>query len=159
MWYNKDLLANILSMAEVRKVCHITIDTAAKAAINVHRKDGSIMKFLECASGLYYFDTKVSNPLCGRYHGHVFLNTIAENKHMFAQREIDGADRARALYQKIGRPSEREFSRLLTTNQICNCPVTADNAKRALRIYGPDIATLRENGKRSRTEASLTTRQ
>jgi hypothetical protein len=45
VWYNADSLANILSMAAVRKVCRITMDTSVEAAMNVHRKDGSIMKF------------------------------------------------------------------------------------------------------------------
>jgi hypothetical protein len=47
IWYNTDSLANILSMAAVRKVCHITMDTSVEAAMSVHQKDGTIMKFQE----------------------------------------------------------------------------------------------------------------
>jgi hypothetical protein len=54
VWFNTDSLANILSMAAVRKVCRITMDTSVEAAVNVHRKDGTIMKFKEYKSGLYY---------------------------------------------------------------------------------------------------------
>jgi hypothetical protein len=54
VWFNKESLANILSMAAVRKVCRITMDTSVEAAMNVHRKDGTIMKFKEYKSGLYY---------------------------------------------------------------------------------------------------------
>jgi hypothetical protein len=49
----------------------------------------------------------------------------------------------REQYKKIGRPSEKEFNDILQNNLICNCPVTSDNAKRALKIYGPDVATLK----------------
>jgi hypothetical protein len=35
------------------------------------------------------------------------------------------------------------FSDILKNNLIRNCPVTPDDAKRALHIYGPDIATLK----------------
>jgi hypothetical protein len=54
VWFNTESLANILSMAAVRKVCRITtMDTSIKAALHVHRKDGTIMKFKEYRSGLF----------------------------------------------------------------------------------------------------------
>jgi hypothetical protein len=37
VWFNANSLA-ILSMAEVRKVCQITMDTSVKASMNVHRR-------------------------------------------------------------------------------------------------------------------------
>jgi hypothetical protein len=44
VWYNHNSLANILSMADVRKVCRITMDTSVKPAMTIHRRDGSQMK-------------------------------------------------------------------------------------------------------------------
>ena len=38
------------------QVKRITMDTSIEAAMNVHRKDGTIMKFKEYHSGQYYFD-------------------------------------------------------------------------------------------------------
>jgi hypothetical protein len=35
------------------------------------------------------------------------------------------------------------FQDLLQNNLIRNCPITYEDAKRALHIYGPDIATLK----------------
>jgi hypothetical protein len=35
------------------------------------------------------------------------------------------------------------FNDILDNNRIRNCPITSDDAKRALPIYGPDIATLK----------------
>jgi hypothetical protein len=58
-------------------------------------------------------------------------------------REIDLADKARDLYRKLGRPSQQQFEDILKQNLIRNCPVTVDDAKRALLIYGPDLATLK----------------
>lgn len=43
----------------------------------------------------------------------------------------------------LGRPSQRKFEDILSKNIIANCPVTVDDAKRALIIYGEDIATLK----------------
>jgi hypothetical protein len=148
VWFNPDSLANILSMAAVRKVCRITMDTSVEAAMHVHRKDGTIMKFAEYTSGLYYYDVGAdsggfTNDTSKTVDAYLFLNTVAGNKSRYTQREIEGADRARALYRKLGHPSEQEFSKMLTHNMIRNCPVTNDDAKRALHIYGPDIATLK----------------
>ena len=147
VWYNNDSLANILSMAEVRKICRITMDTSVEAAMNVHRRDGSLMKFTEYKSGLYYFDTgaPITNNTnsTSNSQDYLFLNTVEDNKRQYTRREIEGADKARDLYRKIGRPSEKEFNDILQNNLIRNCPITSDDAKRALRIYGPDIATLK----------------
>jgi hypothetical protein len=57
VWFNTESLANTLSTAEVRKVCRITMDTSVDASMDVHSRDGSIMKFQEYKSGLYYYDT------------------------------------------------------------------------------------------------------
>jgi hypothetical protein len=147
VWYNPESLANILSMAEVRKVCRITMDTSIEACMNVHRRDGSVMKFQEYRSGLYYFDSAaaaegVKDTTSPTVTDYLFLNTVASNKDAFTQREIQGADRARDLYRKIGRPSQAQFTTILEKAQIRNCPVTPDDARRALKIYGPDVATL-----------------
>ena len=145
VWYNQNSLANILSMAEVRKKCRITMDTSVEAAMHVHRKDGSIMTFTEFQSGLYFFDTTATYTpnTYSQNSNYLFLSTVADNKSRYTRCEIEGADRARSLYRKIGRPSEKEFLTILQNNLIRNCPVTSDDARRALKIYGPDVATLK----------------
>ena len=47
VWYslNSLLVANILSVADVRKRCRITMDSKKEAAILVHHSEGSVMKF------------------------------------------------------------------------------------------------------------------
>jgi hypothetical protein len=146
VWFNTNSLANILSMAKVPKVCCITMDTSVEAAMHVHQQDGTVMKFQEFESGLYYFYTeKQSPPTNDTSHSHtnyLFLNTVAGNKDTYTWRKIEGADAARALYKKIGRPSQNEYAAILQNDLILNCPVTPDNAKRALIIYGSDVVTL-----------------
>jgi hypothetical protein len=145
VWFNPDSLANILSMAKMRKVCRITMDTSVEPAMSVHRRDGSIMKFNKYKSGLYYFDTaapKTPNSTSFNVNAYLFLNTVEQNKQAYIRRKIEGADRARELYEKIGQPSKKGFTDILQNNLIRNCPVTPDDAKRALQIYGPGVATL-----------------
>ena len=97
VWYNKNSLANILSMAAVRKVCRITMDTLVAAAIHVYRQDNSIMTFQEYRSGLYYFDAGVDSTKTTKHNddAYIFLNTVAGNRRRYTNREIQGADDAR----------------------------------------------------------------
>jgi hypothetical protein len=74
---------------------------------------------------------------------YTMVSTVEENKRLFTAREVKDADAARALYRKLGRPSESEFQSVLRGNFVINCPVTPDDARRALLIYGPDIAVLK----------------
>jgi hypothetical protein len=99
VWFNEKSLANILSMAAVRKVCCITMDMSVEAATHVHRKDATVMTFKEYKSGLYYYNAGPKHSNTSDVY--LFLNTVAENKGNYTRREIEGANRARALYKKI----------------------------------------------------------
>ena len=150
VWFNEKSIANILSFADVRKVCRITMDTGDAPEICVHRLDGSLMVFKEHASGLYVLDAghKVNEPAAS----YTMVSTVASQKAMFSPRDVKAADDARALYRKIGRPDEAFFQTILRRGYINNCPVTPDDARRALIIYGPDIACLK--GKTTRSSAA-----
>ena len=147
VWYNPHSLANIMSLAQVRRQCRVTMDTAVEPALHVHRQDGSTMTFREYASGLYYYDAAAarseSNSTSPLVTGYSFVLTVSGNKQRFHRREVEAADRARELYRKIGRPSQAQFEHILQQNLILNCPVTVEDAKRALLIYGADSATLK----------------
>jgi len=62
---------------------------------------------------------------------------------MFTKRQVSNAELAQDLYRKIEPPSEDEFEDLLQNNKIHNCPITIDDARRAVAIYGPDIPKLK----------------
>ena len=152
VWYNRASIANILALSDVRKVCRVTTDTSSEAAMVVHRSDGTMMKFVEHPSGLYVFKGSPTNSTSKIGCAYTLLSTVAEHKQMFSRRQIEAADAARSLYRKIGRPDEAEFVNILKRNLIRNCPVTPDDAKRALIIYGPDIAVLK--GKMTQSAAA-----
>ena len=98
VWYNENSLANILSLSEVRKKCHVTMDTDKEAAMIVHKKDGTTMKFVEFATGLYFYDIDANKSTVNDYY---FVETVAANKTMFTAREMKNANRARKLYAKL----------------------------------------------------------
>jgi hypothetical protein len=133
VWFNRDLVANILSLSQVRRVCKVTMDSSVSPSITVHKTDGSTLVFHERPDGLYVHNTGISPPtsaVSGSVStGYTFLQTVSDNKNFFTQREIDSADRARALYRALGRPSQSQFEDILQKNLIRNCPVTVDDAK------------------------------
>ena len=59
------------------------------------------------------------------------------------------AKTARSLYVNLGRPSQKQFKRLITSNSIKNCPVTLQHIERSHYIYGDDVGTIK--GKTTRT--------
>jgi hypothetical protein len=152
VWFNEESIANILSLADVRKVCRVTMDTSEEPALCIHRLDGTIMKFVEHLSGLYVFDPSAKSTTNNTVSAYTLLSTVAGNKALFTRRQVEAADAARALYRKLGRPDEIEFQSILRKNLLINCPVTPDDAARATLIYGPDLATLK--GKTTRQSAA-----
>jgi hypothetical protein len=121
------------------------MDTAVESAMHVHRADGTLMTFQEYELGLYFYNAAYSSPNASSKpkDAYLFLHTVAGNKATYTWHEIEGADQARDLYRKLGHPSEQEFNKTLQNNFLRNCPVTPDDAKRALHIYDPDIAVLK----------------
>ena len=37
------------------------MDSSVEKSISVHLGDGKVLKFLECDSGLYFYDTRIKN--------------------------------------------------------------------------------------------------
>ena len=105
VWNNADSIANILSLAEVRQTCRVTMDSAKQPAIYIHRPNGSVMPFIEHEPVLYIY--KSNDPtnlsITGYYS---LLSTVAKHIKMFSRREVKAADATRELNRKIGRPDE-----------------------------------------------------
>ena len=92
-------------------------------------------------SGLYLLrSNKHTNKKVSAYS---FLRLVRANKSHFTKRQIARADFARAFRKHLSYPGYRRYLRLLETNYFRNCPLTADDAKRALHIYGPDIEGIK----------------
>ena len=158
VWYNPNSIANILSLAQVRLVRRVTMDTDDLPAFHVHKLDGTgTTVFAEHESGLYLFDASknatstVANHSNAPIIAYSYLQTVADNKSKFTARQVAAADDARKLYRLLGRPGHTRFLTTLRENHILNCPITVDDARRAEQIYGQDIAFLK--GKTTATPA------
>lgn len=145
VWYNERSLANILSLAQVRRVCRVTMDSAKDAAFIVHRHNKSPLVFTESPTGLYYHDAGVPTKTINENTdtGYSFVNSVADNKGKYTDRQVDGANLAKRVYELVGRPSHSLFLKMIRHNQLANCPVTVDDANRALDIYGTNVDALR----------------
>jgi hypothetical protein len=154
VWYNPESIANILSLSDVRKARHVTMDSNKDAALHVHLLDGSgYLRFKEHESGLYLHDTTDGKTTYDKatttpntndeINGYSYLQTVANNKKGFTKRQITAADNARELYRKLGRPGTARFLEIVRNNFIINCPITIDDVTRAEQIYGKDVAFLK----------------
>ena len=145
VYVNEKSMMNILSMRDVTKKFRVTLDTEVEKSINVHVSDERVVKFKEVGNGLYIWnpedeETKLSNKKISSYS---FLTLVEANKRNFTRRELKRADDCRRLFINLGMPGYRKFYKMIETNQIRDCPLTTDDAKRCLHIYGPEIAKLK----------------
>ena len=135
-------MVNILAWSDVRKKFRITADTSLEAAIQVHLGNGEHVKFKEFKSGLYLGDLREIQQKLNTQH-HNFVNLTSENKSNFTNAQVKAAERARSLYRALGMPSYQKFIKIVDTNTIKNCPVTAQDVKAALFIWGPETAVIK----------------
>ena len=74
-------------------------------------------------NGIYYHDT-VNCAI-------VLINTVAENREGFTRQEYKVVKVVRRALVLVGYPSEREFTKMVSSNIIVNCPVTPCDIKNA----------------------------
>ena len=84
-----------MSLAKVRRVCRITVDSADEAAIFFHRVDNSVMKFMEHDSGLYVYNPNGSSKIINDY---TLILTVAAQRKFFSNQVVKVADAAHKLY-------------------------------------------------------------
>jgi hypothetical protein len=87
------------------------MDTVTESAIHAHRTNGTKMTFRQHAIGLYIYDIVAQKEnISGNVIDYSFISAVIENKTHFSRQEIEGADLAKILHRRIGRPSQKDFS-------------------------------------------------
>ena len=102
-------------------------------------------QFLPSQDGLFYMDTSRMQSS--------FITTVNDNESAYSQDEVYRAKLARSLMAKIGRPSTRDFVHIIRNNLLPNTTITVEDIKRAEKIYGPDLGSLK--GKTTRRKAPV----
>ena len=137
VWHNPRSMLNILAFCDVRKKFRVTMDTGVDNIMYVHLPRGGTLKFEEVKSGLYLL--RSNNDSNKNISAYSFLTLVKSNKENFTTREVKRADMARKFRKYLGYPSYKRYFKLLEDNYFIDYPLTVDDAKRALHIYGPDI--------------------
>jgi hypothetical protein len=101
----------------------------------VTKLDGTTREFRPSISSLHYCDT--------REHATVLVNTVAKNKAKYTERAYKQATLARRIQDTIGRPSTRDFLKIVAGGMLRNCPITKGDVAAAEDILGPNLGSLK----------------
>jgi Zinc knuckle len=140
VWYDPNSIANILSLKRVASKYRVQYDSENGGKFIVTKPDGTVFEFQASDNGLFYLDT--NNKTCQMPPATVLVNTVADNKVNYTNDDYVKAARAQELQINIGRPSTKQFIRIVTANQLPNCPVTRADILAAEHIFGPDVGSL-----------------
>lgn len=142
VWLNPSSMLNILSFKDARKRFQVIIDTMLKNAICVYTLDGSILNFKEVELGLYLLSS--SNSFTKKNARTTsYLTLVKANKNNFTKIQLKRAGIANEIRKTFGYSGYRKYFKLIETHFFRNCPITVEDAKRALHIYGLDIESLK----------------
>ncbi len=125
-------MTNILSLKNLIRLYRVTYDSEQRTAFIVHREEFGLPDMVfdmhPCGLHVYY-----PEKIVGQYR---FVQAVAENMTLFTKRQIDGALKARHLYETLGYPSNADFESVLRAGGIGGCSVTLEDAKVAQKILG-----------------------
>jgi hypothetical protein len=78
-----------------------------------------------------------------------FMETVESNMALFTKKQIHGANLVRNLQAGLAFPSNPDMKWAIQSNLIKDCPVTIKDMVMVIKVWGPNIATLK--GKTVRT--------
>ena len=139
VWYYADGAANILSLAKVEKKFQVEYYPSGneKSRFIVYKPDGVVREFIE-HGGLYVYDAGTDVQ-----EGMMMVTTVEDNRSNYSQEDYLRAKLARQIQVRIGRPSTKEFIRIVSENLMPNCPVTKADIVAAEHIFGPEVGSLK----------------
>ena len=137
VWYHKDGIANILSLARVKNKFRITFDSGSDNMFHVYDGEKKIRSYRESERGLYYSNVRehVNDVVC--------INTVKYNKSKHSRRIYLRALNARILQNKLTGPSYKHFKEIVRNKQINNCPITETDIDNAQEIFGESLQCLK----------------
>ena len=134
MWFNRDGVANIISMENFTKKLPIDYDSSAGDNFILH-KDSKQIIFNWIPLGIYFHDARASDI--------IMAGTTKENCKGYTSRKIVAANKARTGLTTVGNKSAGEYINMISSGFIRNCPITPQAVTIANKSFGPDIAELK----------------
>ncbi len=132
-------MTNILSLSHVKHEYAVSYDGED---FIIHRaKHGyTDMVFKPHLSGLHVYNQ--DDP-----QGHAsysFISTVEDNMSLFTKRQVASADLACNLQAGLAYPSVHDLNWIGKANMLKDGPVTSQDVNVALKIWGPNVALLKE---------------
>ena len=146
VWYHPSGIANVLSLVNVKNAegtRRITYDSKNGNQFTVEKTNGSKRNFVQSKRGLYYLDVQeeIIQPEKSE-QATTLVNTVANNKSKYSQRDYSRAVLARRIQKIIGRPGTRKFIEIVKSRELPNCPITPKDILAAEHIFGTDTGSL-----------------
>jgi hypothetical protein len=145
VWFSTRSITNIIALRNLIQQYHVTYDSDDKMFVVQQESQGKpnmLFRIHKC--GLHYYDPRNKKHIA-------FINTGSENKEDFTKSRIKVAEVARTLYKTLSYPSMKYFKWIIRSNQIKDFPVTVQNIDVDLKIWGKNIAALKDKTTRSKT--------
>ena len=126
VWTSNKAIANILSLANVRKsnLFHIDYDQNSGSFKITHKKSGKVTLFQENKAGLHVAPLQHLTSEVQDNKDISLAQTLDQNKQMHTKRQQERAEVAKALHESLLFPTIKDYKQIIRTNQIKNCPVT-----------------------------------
>ena len=119
VYYHKEGISNILSMAKVQTTYHVTYGSQYVNALLVVNPDGQAYSFRMLDRGIYYLDTATNNI--------ANMNTVAAKSSKYSAHDYSCGVNTRQPQDIIGCPQIKQSLEILDGG-IQNCPVWRDDA-------------------------------
>jgi hypothetical protein len=147
VWYFEDAIASILSLAKMSKRYPVKFNSVNGNQFVIIQPNKEVI-FKQSKSGLYFHDTMNREV--------VMVNTVKVNREGYTQRQYDGAKAVRHSHGLVGYPSSKDYTNMVRSNMIRDCPITSADVKLSNKIFGPGIASLKGKTTRNTPEPILT---
>ena len=144
VWYNPKAIENIPSLYRATRKYRVVFNSEPGNCFRM-MLPGREAVFNVSTNGLYYHNTVDLSIM--------FVITVAENREGFNRREYGVEKAARCVLGLMGYPSEREFTNIVSSNMMVNCPVTPQDIKNSDKIFGPEATSTKGKSVRRRTES------
>lgn len=137
--------ANIFCLADVEKCADVQYVQGYGMIVRFHG-DENEYHFTRGANNLYTCVVTVPG---------IYSTTIEERARNFTKAEADRARGVHELRRQLGGASTQDLLKFLGTSPPINCPYHAEDVRRELVIYGPDVPNLRGKMTTPQPESAL----
>ncbi len=162
-WYNKDGIANLISVPQLESDGYI-LEYGSKHGWVAHGPDGFTMVFKQdvgLCNGMPYVDMRadadtfiVPTDTFKKEAGVIMVQTVRNNYEGFTKEEVRQAIAAREAQALMAHPSDEALKHLVSsTNAVRNLDITVPAISNARDIFGPDLGAVRGKTVRQRPSA------